>query len=246
VIGILPAAGAGTRIQPLAFSKEVLPVGSQPGGDGHQRPKAVSEFLLERMIIAGTDRVCMVISPEKTDIVGYYARHAEASRLFYVIQERPAGLCDALFRAIPHVHPGEDVLVGLPDTIWFPANCLAVLPSGVLAFVLFWMDDPAQFDAVVLGTDCAVEEIQVKDPRARSHWIWGAFRMPAEVYFELHRLWLAPERGDEYVGTLVNAYLRKGGRAIGVQAGEAYFDVGTIEGYHSAVATLLQPAHLPS
>ena len=26
--GIIPAAGNGTRIQPLAFSKELLPVGS--------------------------------------------------------------------------------------------------------------------------------------------------------------------------------------------------------------------------
>ena len=26
--GIIPAAGCGTRIQPLAFSKELLPVGS--------------------------------------------------------------------------------------------------------------------------------------------------------------------------------------------------------------------------
>ena len=29
--GIIPAAGNGTRIQPLAFSKELLPVGSRFG-----------------------------------------------------------------------------------------------------------------------------------------------------------------------------------------------------------------------
>ena len=29
VWGIVPAAGLGTRIQPLAFSKELLPVGSR-------------------------------------------------------------------------------------------------------------------------------------------------------------------------------------------------------------------------
>ena len=31
--GIIPAAGSGTRIQPLAFSKELLPVGSRRDGD---------------------------------------------------------------------------------------------------------------------------------------------------------------------------------------------------------------------
>ena len=39
--GIIPAAGNGTRIQPLAFSKELLPVGSRTEEDGSERPKAV-------------------------------------------------------------------------------------------------------------------------------------------------------------------------------------------------------------
>ena len=40
--GIVPAAGTGTRIQPLAFSKELLPVGSRRDG-AVERPRAVSE-----------------------------------------------------------------------------------------------------------------------------------------------------------------------------------------------------------
>ncbi len=31
--GIVPAAGQGSRIQPLAFSKELLPVGSRRDGE---------------------------------------------------------------------------------------------------------------------------------------------------------------------------------------------------------------------
>ena len=50
--GIVPAAGAGSRIQPLAFSKELLPVGSRLEG-GVERPRAVSEYIVERMILAG-------------------------------------------------------------------------------------------------------------------------------------------------------------------------------------------------
>lgn len=37
--GVIPAAGAGTRIQPLAFSKELLPVGSWSDGEV-KRPRA--------------------------------------------------------------------------------------------------------------------------------------------------------------------------------------------------------------
>ena len=50
--GVIPAAGLGTRIQPLAFSKELLPVGSRMDAD-QERPRAVSEHLLERMIEIG-------------------------------------------------------------------------------------------------------------------------------------------------------------------------------------------------
>ena len=69
--GIIPAAGGGTRIQPLAFSKELLPVGSRVE-NGEERPKAVSEYLVERLIEGGAYRLCFVISPGKSDILRYY------------------------------------------------------------------------------------------------------------------------------------------------------------------------------
>jgi len=114
VLGIVPAAGAASRLQPLAFSKEMLPVGSTFDEQGVERPKAVSEFLVERMIHAGADRICFVLSPDKTDIIPYYARHRAARRFCYVVQERPSGLCDALFRAIQVMRDEEEVLIGLP------------------------------------------------------------------------------------------------------------------------------------
>ena len=239
MLGIIPAAGAGTRIQPLAFSKELLPVGSRRDEQGVERPKAVSEFVVERMLLAGADRICFVISPEKTDIIPYYARHAEARRFCYVVQEQPVGLCDALFRGVPLAREGEDVLFGLPDTVWFPADGLAHLPAGELSFLLFPVEHPERFDAVV-SEDGLVREIQVKVPQPGSHWVWGAFRMPANTYHALHDLWSEPGRGDEYMGTLINEHLRRGGRALAVPAGERYYDIGTLDGYRAAVATLAE------
>jgi glucose-1-phosphate thymidylyltransferase len=236
--GIIPAAGNGTRIQPLAFSKELLPVGSFRDGDGAERPKAVSEYLVERMVLGGATKICFVISPTKSDIVRYYGGGVPGAATAFVVQPQAAGLCDAIFRACPLVGPDEPVLVGLPDTIWFPADALARLPDDRLSFLLFPVDRPELFDAVVLGQDDRVEEIQVKSAEARSHWVWGAFKMPGRVLHELHALWQRPERGDEYIGTLVNAWLAAGNMALGVKAGESYVDVGTLGGYRSAVALL--------
>ena len=66
--------------------------------DGVERPKAVAEYLVERMIAAGATQICMVISAEKTDIVKYFAERKYAAEIFYVVQQRPQGLCDARFR----------------------------------------------------------------------------------------------------------------------------------------------------
>jgi glucose-1-phosphate thymidylyltransferase len=241
VLGIVPAAGAGSRLQPLAFSKEMLPVASTIDERGFERPKAVSEFLVERMIHAGADRVCFVLSPEKTDIIPYYARHWAARRFCYTVQERPNGLCDALFRALHVMRDDEDVLIGLPDTVWFPVNGYSRLPEREFSFLLFPVDEPHRFDAVLSGNGL-VTTIEVKVARPRTNWVWGAFRMPARTFQMLHALWSEPGRADEYVGTLVNAYLRRGGTARAVHAGERYFDVGTVEGYRAAIDALKHPA----
>jgi glucose-1-phosphate thymidylyltransferase len=235
--GIIPAAGAGSRIQPLAFSKELLPVGSSIE-DGQERPRAVSEYLVERMILAGATKLCFVISPGKTDILEYYGSRLWGVDIAYVVQPSPGGLCDAVFRALPLIHEDEQVLIGLPDTIWIPENGFSTLPQDVLSFLLFPVTNPELFDAVITDENGAVEEIQVKQKNARSYWIWGGIRMPGRVFRDLHTVWCRPERKDEYLGTLVNAWLREGGHAVGVRSGRAYVDVGTVHGYRAAIRLL--------
>ncbi len=239
--GIIPAAGVGSRIQPLAFSKELLPVGSRIDGET-ERPRAVSEYLVERMILAGARKLCFVISPGKSDIMEYYGGSLGPADFAYVVQPRPTGLCDALFRALPLIRPDEGVLVGLPDTVWFPEDGLCALDDDALSFLLFPVQRPELFDAVVTDDEGRVLEVQVKQAQPDSSWVWGAFRMPGAVLADLFRLWCERGRRDEYVGTLVNAYLEKGGVALGVRAGQAYVDVGTLHGYREAIALLAEAA----
>jgi dTDP-glucose pyrophosphorylase len=235
--GIIPAAGRGTRLQPLAFSKELIPLGSRID-NGTERPCAVSEYLLERMILGGADKICIVISPDKSDILGYFADSYGGANIVYTVQPQPCGLCDAVFRVHPLVTGDEPVIVGLPDTIWFPDSALTTLPDDVLSFLLFPVEQPEFFDAVVLDGTGRVAEIQVKRQNASSHWIWGAFKIPGGVFPALRRLWIARGCADEYFGTLINAYLAAGGTAMGIKAGTAYVDVGTLNGYRAAMALL--------
>jgi dTDP-glucose pyrophosphorylase len=241
--GVIPAAGTGSRIQPLAFSKELLPVGSRME-KGRERPCAVSEYLIERMLLGGATKLCFVISPGKSDILEYYGGRIEGADVCYVVQARPAGLCDALFRARPLIQPDECVLVGLPDTIWYPSDGLARLKSeDTLSFLLFPVTHPELFDAVLTDENGNVQLIQVKQKDSGSQWVWGAFKLPGRVFLQLHDLWREREERDEYLGTLVNAYLDKGGKAKGVPAGKLYVDVGTVDGYRTALQATTAWAH---
>src|SRR5581483_1817626 len=235
--GIVPAAGIGSRIQPLAFSKELLPVGSRLDGN-IERPRAVSEYLIERMIRGGATRICFVISPGKSDIIEYYGGSICSAHICYTVQPQAAGLCDAIFRTLPLIQPDQPVIIGLPDTIWFPENALASLGNDALSFLLFPVDRPELFDAVVMDDQGNVIEIQVKQINTKSSWVWGAFKMPGYILRELFDLWQRRDRSDEYIGTLVNAYLADGGKAKGVRAGETYVDVGTIDGYREGMKAL--------
>lgn len=235
--GIIPAAGAGRRIQPLAFSKELLPVGSRFDGET-ERPRAVSEYIMERMVRAGASRICFIISPGKCDILEYYGASFGPARLCYVVQPHASGLCDALFCALPLIGADDPVMIGLPDTIWFPEDGFCSLPRDALSFLLFPVSRPELFDAVLIDEVGRVRQIRVKAQEPLSHWVWGAFQMPGSVMIKLHELWCRRGRADEYVGTLVNAYLGEGGQAWGVRAGSAYVDVGTLYGYREAIRLL--------
>jgi len=247
MIGVIPAAGEGQRIQPLGCSKELLPVGSRTI-DGVERPKAVAEYLVERMIAAGATQICMVISAEKTDIVKYFAERDYAAQIFYAVQPRALGLCDALFRAAPFTTRDAEVLIGLPDTIWFPENAyraaIDALPrpgslrspgtAAQVNLVLFPVNEPRHFDAVVCDEVGYVERVEVKRPDAHSHWIWGAVTCTGEGFHALKLLWEARHREDQFLGDLLNAYSAAGNPVRATYSGEIYMDVGTVEGFHAA------------
>lgn len=245
MIGIIPAAGAGQRIQPLGCSKELLPVGSRTV-EGVERPKAVAEYLVERMIAAGAEQICMVISADKTDLIRYFAERTYAAEIFYVVQHKPQGLCDALFRAEMFARHHDGVLIGLPDTIWFPENgyrqALAKLERGAaeVSLLLFPVANPGAFDAVISDEASYVQEVEVKRPDAHSRWVWGAVATTGPAFHDLKLLWESRHREDEYLGYLLNAYIAAGNMVQSASAGEVYMDVGTIEGYHQALNFLRQ------
>ena len=93
--------------------------------DGVERPCAVSEHLVERMIRGGARKICFVISPGKSDIVEYFgAGYGESSNatqnllllLFNHVVVYPAGVRsdDIQFRASVRLPAGWKFDTALP------------------------------------------------------------------------------------------------------------------------------------
>jgi glucose-1-phosphate thymidylyltransferase len=165
MLGIVPAAGRGTRIQPLTCSTPLAPIGTPS--------RAVAEFVLERLVRAGADRICLIVGAGNCDLAEHFGERFGGADLSYVVQPQPLGLCDALFRASDLVDDDEQVAVGLPDTVWFPESALGGLPDDVLSFLLFPVEHPELFDAVVLDDADQLIEIRVKQRDPGTDWIWG-------------------------------------------------------------------------
>ncbi len=147
--GIIPAAGMGSRIQPLAFSKELLPVGSRLDGE-LERPRAVSEYLVERMVSAARARSASSSRPGKSDILEYYGgshrRHAHLLR-------RAAAAGRAVRRDLPRPAAGR----ARRSRCWwacrtpsgFPKTASAPCPTTRSRSCCSRWSGPELFDAVV-------------------------------------------------------------------------------------------------
>ena len=126
--GIIPAAGAGTRIQPLAFSKELLPV---CGRTRARAPSAGGQRLSGGAFGALAAPLASVSSFRRESRTFSNTMAARSTRRPSATPSSPsppgsAMRSSARFRVIDRTEP---VLIGLPDTIWFPENGLQQLPD---------------------------------------------------------------------------------------------------------------------
>lgn len=124
VVGIVPAAGMGTRMGPLskAVPKEMLPFGRYP----------LVEHAVAELTASGIEEICVVIREGKESLRSYLEMRREAflpSRLSFATQEEPLGLGDALRRAAPLV-ADRPFLMAIPDQVLLSATPAAAQLLG--------------------------------------------------------------------------------------------------------------------
>lgn len=168
----------GTRIQPLASAREILPVSGRVSGEGRARPKAVSEFLVDRMVLAGKGRAPEVLWTEPRR---NRHRRCGATRglrpLRRDLPRRDRGLLGRAGAARPAGH--DPVPEGCaPGAVRRP-HVVPPLPGGAAAVPRPRGDGR--------GRKGARHRREVA--RGPDRMDLGAFKMPGQVFHEIHAFW---------------------------------------------------------
>jgi glucose-1-phosphate thymidylyltransferase len=219
VVGVIPAAGYATRLQPLNVSKEVYPVGGRP----------VMDYLMERMWAAPCDELRVVTRREKDDVIANARRNGAR-----VIEARPPTLARSVLEGMRGLADADVVLLGFPDSIWEPlegyADVLALLRAGwEVALGLFRASDLRRYEPVVFDDSGKVLRIEFKPERPSSAWIWGCAAASVRTLRGLE--------SQEEPGMLFNA-LSAEGSVAGVRLSESYVDMGTHSGLREALDSM--------
>jgi len=220
--GSIPAGGIGSRMQPLGFSKELLPVNG----------KAVIEHLIERMIFSGIDKIFINTSEEKTDLISYLAKKSiYAENCIFIIRKR-RGLLDAITLPIQYLQNNDVLYFGLPDTIWFPKDCFTQLDQIDDSVVLGLFDSgtPEKFDSVITAPDGRILSIDVKVKNPRSKWSWGIGKIRVEEVKSIFHA-LGDHKEEVLMGEALHIYAQNH-RIYGMKIEQSsYLDIGTPQDY---------------
>jgi glucose-1-phosphate thymidylyltransferase len=246
VIGLIPAAGRGTRLGNLPYSKELLPV---PGLDDRSDPGEIqlaiensTRFLLE----CGAKQQHIVIAPGKQDIPNYLGDGSQlgASISYTTVADSPSvpHSLDAAHERIA----AREVVLAFPDILFEPrvkiAQFLASRPQAgvdiLLALVPSTRGD--KVDMVSVDADGTVSQVMPKPGPGRDGWMWvTAAWSPAFTAF-LHDFLgkfentRAAER-ELYVGDVLNAAVASGLRCQAAKFPKGWaLDIGTADDFGAA------------
>lgn len=252
VVGIIPAAGNGTRLFPYNAGKELLPIGCQRvmvNGKIEERPKIVSQYIIEAMVNAGVEHIIIVTRPAKHSLMGLHLDGSQYGvQISYIVQHPPsmAHSIDLAYNLIK----GCTVVMGMPDTIVAPNNALEQLVNkhregaAELSLGLFPTNNPRKFGMV--KTDEASNIIYHEDKPTQTDAItmWGLAVWEPSFTETLHKSLQQPRLSEKEMalGEVFDIMLAQGRtcKAFPISDGK-YYDIGTYDDYKQAILELDSP-----
>ena len=251
IVGLLPAAGIGSRLRLHGFPKELLPIGLRTTRiSGELVPSLVIEHSLRAFSRASIENCWVIISPTKTEIVRYLVSGEEFDlRLAYLTQPQPRGLADAVDHAFPWVRD-KHVSLALPDTVFEPVSAIDTLrqittnTKADLVLGLFPTARPEQLGPVELAPDGRVVAVLDKPLTTTLRNTWGVALWSPRFTHLLHEFMATHcnSASEVVLGHAFQLAVDQGLNVRGIFFDEGMFlDVGTPEGVASILRHRLDP-----
>jgi glucose-1-phosphate thymidylyltransferase len=249
LVGLIPAAGKGSRLGRLPFSKELLPLAGPVSLDAPPPPESPTaiEHCLDTMAVAGIEHAHIIIAPEKRDIP---QRVGNGSRIGMNLQyieladspSVPASL-DCAFDRVQ----GSNCALLFPDIVFEPATALrdavranrSSLADVTLALVP--SNNSEKVDIVTVATSGRVERIVPKPGPGISGLTWVAAVWSPRFSEFLHekvshstRTLVGTGEVETYVGDILTAAIDEGMIVDSLSFATGFsFDLGTADELHN-------------
>ncbi len=240
MIGIIPAAGKGSRLRPItdAIPKELLICGNKP----------LIEHALDSMKAIGISRVCIVTGHKKGPLMDFIKDGALYDMdVDYVYQTRALGLGHAILCTKNKAkNDGGDLFVLNGDTVIEPKSVLSEMAQAhkkekpIATLLVHEVSDPRRWGVARLdgfnGNIARVTKLFEK-PQNESEWkeferggkyyaIVGVYCLSQKMYDYLEKT--APGRSNEIQLTdAIQAAIKNKEKVIAMRFNGSWLDIGT-------------------
>lgn len=235
VKGIVLAGGHGTRLRPLTsvVSKQLLPIYDKP----------MVFYPLGTLMLAGIRDILLISTP--VDLPLYRRLLGDGSaygiQLSYAVQERPAGLAQALLIGRDFIGDSSVALV-LGDNIYYGHGLTQILQDAVRSndgatIFGYRVQDPHRYGIAMVDEAGRVESIEEKPAHPASNLaVTGLYIYDNSAVAKAAALRPSARQELEITG-LNNAYVRENRlRLVELGRGIAWLDTGTPEALMEASA----------
>lgn len=250
IIGLVPAAGHGTRLGVIGHSKELFPLNlrREAVADFDRPPTVVSEFLLEAFARAGIQQTIFIVRDGKWDILRHFGdgSHRGLSIAYMVANNSPGvpWTIDTAFRFVAE----KTVAFGFPDMLFEPRDIftplLNILHDRKADVVLALMpsESPETADVVCCNSDMVVSGVFPKPEEAIRGLVWmGAVWQPSFSAFLHDQIAGEPRSesgGELYLGEIFQRALSSLTILAVPIANGRFVDIGTREDAAKALERL--------
>jgi dTDP-glucose pyrophosphorylase len=222
MLGVVPAAGKGTRLRPLTDDR--------PKGMANVAGQPLLAHVFETLLDSGVDELVVIVGYRAGAIVNHFGDAFEGVPITYVHQREQHGLGHAVRQAAPHIDEpfvvlnGDNVVAGtLQKQI---ESYRTTDAEAVLGVEQADHDTARETGVVTVEDDCVTAIVEKPDDPPSQLVTTGCYVLSDSVFDALDLLYPS-ERGEYELTDAIGVLIRAGARVTAVELDADRVNVNT-------------------